>query len=110
MRKILQRRDLQHKKKIQGRFNRLQDKLGKRRDEQVKIIRNNLKRDLRKLYRKHRDKQCFRRSDIIGQYSDSTSDLYAAQMYFGEHPQKQQEISPQQFLNVDREYLTIIMI
>lgn len=108
MRDLLQNRESEYKKNMQGRFSRLENKLSKCRDNKVKIIRHNLKRDLRKLNRKHRDEQQPRKPDIIEQYIDPKSDLYAPQMRFGEHPQRRHEILQKQFLSeshVEREYI-----
>lgn len=91
MRSLLQSRESEHEKKVRGRFNRLQEKLGKHRDDKVNNIRQNLKRDLRKLHKKYRDRHP-RKPDIIDQHIDPKSELYAPQMRFGEHPQRQQEI------------------
>lgn len=106
MRDLLQSRESEYEKKIQGRFSRLENKLSKCRDSQIKTIRHNLKRDLRKLHRKHRDKQQ-PKSDIIERHIDPKSDLYAPQMRFGEHPQRRHETLQKRFLSeslVQREY------
>lgn len=107
MRNFLQNRESKYEKKLQGRFSRLENKLDKYRDNQIKTIRHNLKRDLRKLHRKHRDTQQ-RKLDIIEQYIDPKSDLYAPQIRFGKHLQKQHETLQKQFLSeshVEREYI-----
>ncbi|XP_020291016.1 protein MAATS1-like isoform X2 [Pseudomyrmex gracilis] len=90
MRNLLQSRESEREKKVRGRFNRLQEKLGKHRDDKVKNIRQNLKRDLRKLHKKYRDIHP-RKPDIIDQHIDPKSELYAPQMRLGEHPQRQHE-------------------
>jgi len=108
MRDILQSRELEYEKKVQGRFNRLESKLGKYRDNQIKTIRHNLKRDLRKLRKRHRDEQQPRKPDIIERHIDPKSDLYAPQMRFGEHPQRRHETLQKQLLSeihVEREYI-----
>jgi len=99
MRNFLQSRELKYKKKTQDRFDRLQRRLRKRRDDQIKTIRHNLKRDLRKLYTKYRDKQHLRKSAIIEQYDDSKPDLSALQIHFDEHPEKYEKL--QKSLNKD---------
>jgi len=108
MRDLLQSRESEYEKKVQGRFSRLENKLGKYRDNQIKTIRHNLKRDLRKLRKRHRNEQQPRKPDIIERHIDSKSDLYASQMRFDEHPQKRHEILQKQFLSeihVEREYI-----
>lgn len=105
MRDLLQSRESEYEKKIQSRFSRLESKLSKCRDNQIKTIRHNLKRDLRKLHRKHRDKQ---QPDIIERHIDPKSDLYVPQMHFGEHPQRRHEILQKRLLSeshVPREYV-----
>ncbi|XP_011867141.1 PREDICTED: protein MAATS1-like [Vollenhovia emeryi] len=99
MRDLLQNRESEHEKKMQGRFGRLESKLSKCRDGQIKTIRHNLKRDLRKLRMKHRDRRQPRKPDIIEQHIDPKSDLYAPQMRFGEHPQRRHETLQKQLLS-----------
>ncbi|EZA46461.1 hypothetical protein X777_00135 [Ooceraea biroi] len=94
MRNLLESRESKYKKKVQDRFARLEQRLGKRRDDQVKIIQQNLKRDLRKLCTKYRDKQRPRsKFDIIERYADSKSELYALQTHSGEHETLQGSLS-----------------
>jgi len=107
MRNLLQSRESKYEKKVQGRFSRLRSKLSKYRDNQIKAIRYNLKRDLRKLHKKHRNEHQSRKSDIIERHIDLKSDLYAPQMRFGEHPQRRHEILPKQLsreYHIEREY------
>ncbi|XP_012234678.1 cilia- and flagella-associated protein 91 isoform X2 [Linepithema humile] len=107
MRNLLQDRESKYETKVRGRFNRLQDKLGKRRNDQVDTIRQNLKRNLRKLNKLHRDKQEPRKSDIIERLTDPKSDLYAPQMRLGEHSERRHETLRKRFLSesyIDREY------
>lgn len=107
IRDLLKNRESEYKKKVQNRFGRLQDKLGKHRNDRVKNIRSNLERDLRKLYRKHHDKQRPFKPDPIEQHSDPKSDLYAPLMRLGEHPARQHETLQEQFLSdsyIEREY------
>ncbi|XP_028046229.1 cilia- and flagella-associated protein 91 isoform X1 [Monomorium pharaonis] len=99
MRNLLQNRESEYEKKMQGRFNRLENKLGKYRDNRIMTIRHNLKRDLRKLHRRHRDEQLPRKPDIIERHIDPKSDLYAPQMCFGEHPQRRHEVLEKRFQN-----------
>lgn len=107
MRNILQSDELQYKKKVKSRFNRLQNKLRKHRDDQVKTIRNILKRSLRKLYRKHCNNQLSCKFDIIERHICLESDLYESQMHrYSEHSQGRHE-KLEQFLNesyIEREY------
>lgn len=108
MRDFLQSRESEYKKKMQSRFNRLESKLSKSRDNEIKTIRHNLKRDLRKLRRKHRDKQQSCKPDIIEHHIDPKSDLYIPQMRFGEHPQRRHEALQKRFLSeshIQREYI-----
>ncbi|XP_070516123.1 cilia- and flagella-associated protein 91 [Cardiocondyla obscurior] len=91
MRDRLQNRELESEKKRQSRFTRLESKLSKGRDNQIKTIRHNLKRDLRKLCQKHRDKHQLCKLDIIEHHVDPRSDLYA--------PQRRHEISQKQLLS-----------
>ncbi|XP_018392737.1 PREDICTED: protein MAATS1-like [Cyphomyrmex costatus] len=95
MRNLLQSRESKYEEKVQGRFSRLESKLSKYRDNQIKAIRYNLKRDLRKLHRKRNEKQSCK-PDIIERYIDPKSDLYAPQMRFGDHPQRRHEILQKQ--------------
>jgi len=99
MRNFLKTRESKYEKKMQDRFDRLQQRLGKRRDDQIKTIRHNLKRDLRKLCTKYRNKQHFRKFDIIERYTDSKSDLSALQMYFDEHPEKHETLQKESLNN-----------
>ncbi|XP_012234679.1 cilia- and flagella-associated protein 91 isoform X4 [Linepithema humile] len=99
MRNLLQDRESKYETKVRGRFNRLQDKLGKRRNDQVDTIRQNLKRNLRKLNKLHRDKQEPRKSDIIERLTDPKSDLYAPQMRLGEHSERRHETLRKRFLS-----------
>ncbi|XP_018355395.1 PREDICTED: protein MAATS1-like [Trachymyrmex septentrionalis] len=96
MKNLLQNRESKYEKKVQGRFSRLESRLSKYRDNKIKAIRYNLKRDLRKLHKKHRNEYQSRKSDIIERHFDPKSDLYAPQMRFGEHPQRRHEILPKQ--------------
>lgn len=108
MRDLLQSRESEYKKKVQDRFNRLESKLGKCRDNQIKTIRHNLKRDLRKLRKSHRDVKQPCKPDIIERHIDPKSDLYAPQMRFGEHPQRRHETLQKQFITesyVERKYI-----
>ncbi|XP_014485306.1 PREDICTED: protein MAATS1-like isoform X2 [Dinoponera quadriceps] len=97
MKDFSRNRDSVYKKKLQGRFGRLQDKLKKRRDDRVNSIRHDLERDLRKLYRK----QCGRRPrklDVIERHSDPKS---SPQICFREHPQRRHEALRKQFSGED---------
>lgn len=107
MKDLSRNRESIHKKKLQGRFNRLQDKLRKHRDDRVNNIRHNLERDLRKLCRKQCHKRQPRKLDIIEQHTDPKSDLYASQLRFEEHPRGRRETLRKQFLSedyIEREY------
>lgn len=106
MRGFLQNRESKYEKKIQDRFSRLESKLSKYRDNQIKTIRQNLKRDLRKLHRKHRDARQPRKLDIIERNIDPKSDLYAPQMRFDKHLQKRHEtLQLSSESHVEREYI-----
>lgn len=111
MRSLLQDRESEYETKVQGRFSRLQDKLGKRRNDQVDTIKHNLKRNLRKLDKQHREKQEPRKSGIIERLTVPKSDLYAPQMRLGEHLERRHETLQKRFLSetyIDREYISII--
>ncbi|KAG5322446.1 CFA91 protein, partial [Pseudoatta argentina] len=108
MRNLLQSRESKYEKKMQGRFSRLEIKLTKYRDNQINAIRYNLKRDLRKLYKKHRNERQSRKPDIIERYINPKSDLYTPQMRFDEHPQRRHEILSKQLsseYHIEREYI-----
>lgn len=111
MKDFSQNRESIYKKKLQGRFGRLQDKLRKCRDDRVNSIKHNLDRDLRKLYRKQCDRRQPRKLDIIEQHSDPKSDLYAPQLRFGEDPGRRHETLPKQYLSdyIEREYDVVII-
>ncbi|XP_070158006.1 cilia- and flagella-associated protein 91-like [Polyergus mexicanus] len=96
MRNLLQNRESQYKKEVKNRFNRLQVKLRKHRDDQVETIRHNLKRNLRKLYRKYRDNQQSHKSE---EHIGFKSDLYELQMRYGKRSQIQFEKLEKQFLS-----------
>lgn len=106
MRNFLQNNELQYKRKVKSRFNRLQNKLRKHRDDQVNITRNNLKRNLRKLYRKHCNNQQSCKFDIIERHICLEFDFYESQMHrYSEYSQGHKKL--EQFLNesyVERKY------
>lgn len=92
MRNLLQSDESQYRKKVKSRFNRLQNKLRQHRDNQVNTIRHNLKRNLRKLYRKHSNNQQFRKFDVIERHTCLESNLYESQIHcYNEHSQKRHE-------------------
>ncbi|EFN80768.1 AMY-1-associating protein expressed in testis 1 [Harpegnathos saltator] len=101
MRDFSRNYDSVYKRKLQSRFCRLQDRLRKRRDNQVNSIRHNLERDLRKLCRKQCDRQKPFKLDIIEQHSDPKFDLYAPQLRFGRCARRRHEMLRKQFLSED---------
>lgn len=90
----------EHKKeeKLQGRFDRLKKFLFERRDKEIHSVQHNLRRELRKLHRKHQQKQQPFKHDIIKEYADLSSELYAPQMRYGEHPKRRHEIIQKELL------------
>ncbi|EFN72164.1 hypothetical protein EAG_03333 [Camponotus floridanus] len=99
MRNLLQNDESQYKKKVKSHFNRLQNKLRKHRDNQVKTIRQHLKRNLRKLYRKHCNNQQSRKFDIIERHNCLESNLHESQMHrYSKHSQRRHE-KLERFLN-----------
>ncbi|XP_032688894.1 cilia- and flagella-associated protein 91-like isoform X2 [Odontomachus brunneus] len=101
MKDLSRNRESIYKKKLQGRFSRLQDKLRKHRDDRVNSIRHDLERDLRKLCRKQCHKRQPRKLDIIEQHADPKSELYAPQLRFGEHSRGRHETLQKRFLSED---------
>ncbi|XP_076244918.1 cilia- and flagella-associated protein 91 [Calliopsis andreniformis] len=91
MEEITKSREYEREKKVQGRFDRLKNFLSERRDREVNNIKHNLKRELRKLRKKHQHKQQGKR-DIIEEHADPASELYAPQMRHGENPQRRHEV------------------
>ena len=89
---ISKQREYEKQQKLQDRFDRLDKYLSTRRDKEINVIKYNLKRDLRKLYKKHQQNQQPRKRDIIKEHSQLSSELYAPQMRHGEHPQRWHEI------------------
>ncbi|KAG7201665.1 hypothetical protein KM043_004395 [Ampulex compressa] len=92
MHEITETRECEQYKKISGRFSRLRDNLCKRREKQVEGIRHTLRRELRKLQKKHKDKRQYKKRDIVEEYADPASEVYAPQMRFGEHPKRRHEM------------------
>lgn len=102
MRELSRSRESRCEEKLRGRFGRLQDRLGKRRDDRVRAIRRDLERDLRKLRGKRRDGRRPRKPDVIQQHADPKSELYAPRMCLGEHPARRHEtILQKRFLSED---------
>ncbi|XP_072761993.1 cilia- and flagella-associated protein 91 isoform X2 [Anoplolepis gracilipes] len=98
MKDLMQSHESQNKKKVKSRFNRLQNKLMKNRDDQVKTIRHNLKRNLRKLCRKY-DNQS-RKPDLIEGHIGLKFDLYEPQMRLNDkYSERRHEKLGKQFLN-----------
>ncbi|KAK2584548.1 hypothetical protein KPH14_006917 [Odynerus spinipes] len=85
MDKLSRSRENKHNEKIQNRFKRLKNNLGMHRDEKISVIRHNLKRDLRKLYKLHCNKYQLQKKDIIQSYINRTSELTTSQLQFEKH-------------------------
>ncbi|XP_076280222.1 cilia- and flagella-associated protein 91 [Lasioglossum baleicum] len=98
MDEITKSREAEKEQKTEGRFHRLKDILSKRRDEKIHSIRHNLRRELRKLQKKHYQKSRSTERDIIKEYADPSSEMYAPQMRYGEHPQRRHEVIQKKLL------------
>ncbi|XP_076635828.1 cilia- and flagella-associated protein 91 isoform X2 [Colletes latitarsis] len=98
MDKISKRHECEKQKKVEDRLDRLKILLSKRRDKEVNAIKHNLRRELRKLHKKHYQKQRFAKRDIIKEHIDPTSEIYAPQMRYGEHPQRRHEVIRKELL------------
>ncbi|KOC68314.1 AMY-1-associating protein expressed in testis 1 [Habropoda laboriosa] len=97
MNEITKSREYEKQRKIQDRFDRLKNFLFTRRDKEIGSIKHNLRRELRKLYKKHQQQQPVKR-DIIKEHADPSSEVYAPQMRYGEHPQRRHEIIQKELL------------
>ncbi|XP_006623172.1 cilia- and flagella-associated protein 91-like isoform X2 [Apis dorsata] len=98
MNEISKSYEYEKQKKIQDRLDRLTNLLSLRRDKEVNSIKHKLRRELRKLYKRHQEKsQPFKR-DIIKEHANPSSELYAPQMRYGEHPQRRHEIIEKELL------------
>ncbi|XP_015188803.1 PREDICTED: protein MAATS1-like [Polistes dominula] len=78
MKKISRSKESKYNEKIENRFKRLKNNLGTRRDDKIKIIRQNLKRDLRKLHKLHHDKS--QKKDTIKSYINRVSECYRSRL------------------------------
>ncbi|XP_076379821.1 cilia- and flagella-associated protein 91 isoform X2 [Megalopta genalis] len=98
MDEITKSHEAEKEEKIQGRFHRLKDFLSKRRDKHIHSIRHNLRRELRKLQRKHFEKSHPVERDIIKEHADPASEVYAPQMRYGEDPKRRHEVIQKKLL------------
>ncbi|KAI4501230.1 hypothetical protein M0802_003603 [Mischocyttarus mexicanus] len=80
MKKMLRSKEYKHNEKIENRFKRLKNNLGAHRDEKLKVIRQNLKRDLRKLHKLHHDKCQLQKKDSIKSYINRVSECYRSRL------------------------------
>ncbi|CAL7946254.1 unnamed protein product [Xylocopa violacea] len=92
MDEITKSREYKKQESIQDRFDRLVILLSTRRDKEINSIRHKLRRELRKLYKRHQEKNKPFKRDIIKEHADPSSQLYAPQMRYGEHPQRRHEV------------------
>ncbi|CAK9806052.1 Cilia- and flagella-associated protein 91 [Anthophora quadrimaculata] len=97
MNEITKSREYEKQIKLEGRFYRLNSFLFARRDKKIDSIKHNLRRELRKLYKKHQQQQPVKR-DIIKEHADPSSEIYAPQMRYGEHPQRRHEVIQKELL------------
>lgn len=98
MNEISKSQEYEKEKKIQGRLDRWTNFLSIRRDKEINSIKHKLRRELRKLYKRQQQKsQPFER-DIIKEHDDPSSELYAPQMRYGEHPQRRHEVIEKELL------------
>ncbi|XP_078049895.1 cilia- and flagella-associated protein 91 isoform X2 [Augochlora pura] len=98
MDEITKSREAEKEMKIQDRFYRLKDFLSKRRDKHIHSIRHNLRRELRKLQKKHFEKSHPIERDIIKEHADPASKIYAPQMRYGEDPKRRHEVIQKKLL------------
>ncbi|XP_026667377.1 cilia- and flagella-associated protein 91-like [Ceratina calcarata] len=98
MDELTRSREHEKQKKIQDRFDRLTNLLSMRRDKQVDSIKHKLRRELRKLHKKYREKQLPFKRDIIREHADPASELYAPQIRHGEHPQRRHAVIRKELL------------
>lgn len=96
MEKLSQSKEYKHNENIQNRFKCLINDLGIYRDEKIKVIRQNLKRDLRKLHKLHYDKKQLQKRDTIQSYINHASKLYRSQLHF-------EKYSPGQFRKMKKQ-------
>ncbi|XP_043592074.1 cilia- and flagella-associated protein 91-like isoform X2 [Bombus pyrosoma] len=98
MDKISKSQEYEKEKKIQGRLDRWTNFLSIRRDKEINSIKHKLRRELRKLYKRQQQKSQPYKRDIIKEHDDPSSELYAPQMRYGEHPQRRHEVIEKELL------------
>nr|XP_031839424.1 cilia- and flagella-associated protein 91-like [Nomia melanderi] len=98
MDKIAKSHEAEKEKKIEDRFHRLKNVLSKHKDEKINSIRHNLRRELRKLHKKHYQTSRPIKCDIIIEHADPASEIYAPQMRNGEHPQRRHAVIDKKLL------------
>lgn len=92
MSEISKLREYEKEKKIQDRLDRLTNLLFVRKNKEINFIKHKLRRELRKLYKKQQQKSEQFKRDIIKEHSNPSSELYAPQMRYGEHPKRRHEV------------------
>ncbi|KAL2727650.1 cilia- and flagella-associated protein 91-like [Vespula maculifrons] len=96
MEKLTHSKECKYNENMQNRFKRLKNDLGMYRDEKIKVIRQNLKRDLRKLHKLHYDKKQLQKRDTIQSYINHASKLYRSQLNF-------EKYSPEQYRKMKKQ-------
>ncbi|XP_014611744.1 PREDICTED: protein MAATS1-like [Polistes canadensis] len=105
MKKISRSKESKHNEKIENRFKRLKNNLGTHRDEKIKVIRQNLKRDLRKLHKLHHDKSQLQKKDTIKSYINRVSECFRSQLDVEKYsPEKLRKMKKQSSINDSSNY------
>ncbi|KOX70777.1 AMY-1-associating protein expressed in testis 1 [Melipona quadrifasciata] len=97
MNEISKSREHEKEKKIQDRLDRLRNFLFVRKNKEINSIKHKLRRELRKLYKRQQKTEPFKR-DIIKEHTNPSSELYAPQMRYGEHPKRRHEVIDKELL------------
>lgn len=92
MSEISKSREYEKENKIQDRLDRLTNLLFVRKNKEINSIKHKLRRELRKLYKRQQQKSEPFKRDIIKEHTDPSSELYAPQMRYGEHPKRRHEV------------------
>ncbi|XP_017765975.1 PREDICTED: protein MAATS1-like, partial [Eufriesea mexicana] len=98
MDKISVSHEHEKQKRIQGRLDRLKNNLCMHRNKEVNSIKHKLRRELRKLYKKHQQRSQPFKHNIIEEHANPSSELYAPQMHCGEHPKQRHEVIEKELL------------
>ena len=112
MSEISKLREYEKEKKIQDRLDRLTNLLFVRKNKEINSIRHKLRRELRKLYKRQQQKSEPFKRDIIKEHSNPSSELYAPQMRYGEHPKRRHEVIEKESLGetcIESKYRYIII-